>query len=120
MRKDILVIPVILLAIFAFSCKTKCKADRTKDNKEQVQEKTDERTIGTVSHQYRKDGCATVIIVKIDGKDKPLTLIPSEALTSEIDVDGQKVRFNYQLLKMRNPDGCTVGIPAEISNISKQ
>ena len=32
---------------------------------------------------------------------------------------GQLIRFDYHALKMPQPAGCTVGVPAEITNITK-
>lgn len=75
-------------------------------------------TSGKVSHQYRSAGCATVIICTQDGTE--LTLIPKEKLAKEFDVDGLEVQFNYHTLKMPQPAGCTVGMPAEITELSKK
>ena len=77
-------------------------------------------TIGKVSHQYRKSGCATVILVKLENEDILLTLIPRDTLLPMFDVDGQEIMFNYRKLKMPNPRGCAVGIPAEVKDISKK
>lgn len=75
-------------------------------------------TSGTVSHKYRATGCSTVIIVKQDAED--LTLIPKDKIAKEFDVDGMMIMFNYHTLKMPQPQGCTTGIPAEITDISKK
>lgn len=75
-------------------------------------------TTGKVSHKYRPDGCATVIIFMQDGTET--TLIPSQKLAAEYDVDGQEIMFNYRTLKMHNPEGCNVGMPAEITDLSKK
>jgi hypothetical protein len=77
-------------------------------------------TLGKVSHQYRETGCSTVILVNSENQDKPLTLIPRDTLSPEFDIDGLEILFNYRTLKMPNPKGCTVGIPAEITDISKK
>lgn len=77
-------------------------------------------TLGKVSHQYRESGCNTVIIVNLENQDKPLTLIPRDTLSAEFDVDGLEILFNYRKLKMPNPKGCSIGIPAEITDISKK
>lgn len=77
-------------------------------------------TSGKVSHQYRTTGCATVVIVKIEGEEKPLTLIPSLKFPSSFDVDGLEIMFNYRTLKMPQPAGCLGGIPAELFDISKK
>lgn len=70
---------------------------------------------GKVSHQYRAAGCLTVILV--DKAGESLVLIPTNQLPAQFDKDGLMLKFNYQLLKMPNPKGCEVGIPAELSNI---
>jgi hypothetical protein len=77
-------------------------------------------TLGKVSHQYREGGCSTVILVNLENQDKPLTLIPRDTLAPEFDIDGLVILFNYRTLKMPNPKGCSVGIPAEITDISKK
>lgn len=75
-------------------------------------------TVGKVSHQYRAGGCATVIVFSKEGSE--MTLIPKDKLPTTLDVDGLEINFNYHLLKMPNPAGCTVGMPAEITDISKK
>jgi hypothetical protein len=73
--------------------------------------------VGRVSHKYREGGCATVIIIPGEGSE--ITLIPKDKLRADIDMDGQLIKFDYRALKMPQPAGCTVGIPAEITNINK-
>jgi hypothetical protein len=73
--------------------------------------------VGRVSHKYREGGCATVIIIPGDAGET--TLIPKDKLSEDVDVDGQLIKFDYRALKMPQPAGCAVGIPAEISNINK-
>jgi hypothetical protein len=75
-------------------------------------------TMGTVSHKYRKTGCSTVILVKQD--DNEITLIPKDKLASQFDVDGMVILFNYHTLRMPQPEGCTTGQPAEVTDISKK
>lgn len=75
-------------------------------------------TVGKVSHKYRATGCATVIVFSKDGNE--MTLIPKDKLPAALDVDGLEINFNYHLLKMPNPEGCTAGVPAEITDISKK
>jgi hypothetical protein len=118
MNKSVLFI-IFLILVFGISCKTKHKSEATVIKNEPVTNINDTRTAGKVSHQYRAGGCATVIIVARENQDKPLTLIPREPLSSEFDIDGLAIKFNYLTLKMRNPNGCLVGIPAEITNVSK-
>lgn len=74
---------------------------------------------GKVSHKYRAGGCETVIIINAHDDVAEIVLIPKDKLNKDIDVDGQNITFDYHPLKMPQPAGCTVGIPAEISNITK-
>ena len=74
---------------------------------------------GKVSHKYRAGGCETVIIIMAHDDVAEITLIPKDKLNKDIDVDGQTITFDYMPLKMPQPAGCTVGIPASISNITK-
>ncbi len=74
---------------------------------------------GKVSHKYRAGGCETVIIINAHDDVAEITLIPKDKLNKDIDVDGQNITFDYHPLKMPQPEGCTAGIPAEISNITK-
>ena len=114
MRLYILILSLSCLSVFA--CKAKHKP--VKQASETVVPMG--TTFGKVSHQYRKTGCATVIIVNNENKDKPLTLIPKDTLSPVFDIDGLEVLFNYRALKMPNPKGCSIGIPAEIKDISKK
>ena len=75
-------------------------------------------TTGKVSHEYRATGCNTVINFEQEGVR--MTIIPKDPLPSELDIDGTQITFNYRTLRMPNPEGCTVGIPAEVSDISKK
>ena len=109
---------ITLFLTLSFSCKTKQKSENCNNDKQKIAA-DDNRIEGKVSFQYRSGGCATVIIVKQPGKENVLTLIPSLPLAKEFDIDGLTIKFNYHPLKMRNPDGCTVGIPAEITDLSK-
>ncbi|HEY0029271.1 MAG TPA: hypothetical protein VGC65_00820 [Bacteroidia bacterium] len=74
---------------------------------------------GKVSHKYRAGGCETVIVILAHDDIAEITLIPKDKLNKDIDVDGQTILFDYHPLKMPQPEGCTVGIPAEITNITK-
>lgn len=80
--------------------------------------RTEGNTSGKVSHQYRTTGCATVIVFTNEGTE--MTLIPKDKLPAEFDIDKLEIKFNYHTLKMANPAGCNVGIPAEITDISKK
>lgn len=73
---------------------------------------------GTVSHKYRSGGCSTVILAVTPESDS-LVLIPSNSLGT-FDVDGMNIAFTYRMLRMPNPEGCSVGNPAEIISIKKR
>ena len=75
-------------------------------------------TIGKVSHKYKSTGCSTVILVNKDGTE--VTLIPKDKMPSDLDVDGLEIKFNYRVLRMPQPEGCTVGQPAEITDLGKK
>lgn len=74
------------------------------------------KTLGKVSHRYRTMGCNTVIEVKLEG-DEIQTLIPKDKLAQEFDIDGTEIYFNFLVLRMPQPEGCTLGQPAEITEI---
>jgi hypothetical protein len=109
---------MITLAVLMISpaCKT-CKKSQDKTNNAE-QTNAGPGTVGKVSHQYQSGGCATVILVKLEDAGEMLTLIPKDPLPREFDVDGKQISFDYRLLRMPNPAGCAVGIPAELTNIS--
>ncbi len=110
--KHSIIILSLLSALLIISCKTGSKNSSGTTPSADI-------TYGTVSHQYRADGCQTVILVKPEGGDELLTLIPSEPIPVKLDKDGLKVAFSYRLLRMPNPEGCKTGIPAEISDIRR-
>jgi hypothetical protein len=114
-----------LLAIsltLVLACKTKQKASTTISDTTTGATKVVVKgsTLGQVSHQFRVKGCSTVVYVKQADQPEPLTLIPRDTLPKSLDVDGLEIYFNYRTLKMKNPEGCTVGIPAELTDISKK
>ncbi len=108
---------LLLICTFSFhSCKPKQK---TNDQEAKTVAPVG-ATLGKVSHQYRKTGCATVIIVHYSNPEEMMTLIPKDTLAPAFDIDGLEIYFNYRKLKMPNPRGCTAGMPAEIKDISKK
>ena len=104
------------------SCKSKKETTQTSNDVKQTTTVTSNeqmaapKTKGKVSHLYRNGGCATVVIANVDGNT--LTLIPSIKFVDKFDVDGLAIAFDYRTLKMHNPEGCNVGIPAEIINVT--
>ena len=115
---------IAVITVLMFSCKTKHQTPTTT----QVQSETvdawagsttkNPKTHGKVSHEYRATGCKTVLVVKTDDAANPLVLIPISPLPAEFDKDGVTLYFNYRLSRMKNPEGCTKGIPAEVTEIS--
>ena len=102
-----------------YSCKTK-KPSTQQNSQSTEQTPVKPKTLGKVSHQYRVTGCNTVVIVNAENNENPLVLIPKDTLAKEFDKDGLEIYFEYRLLKIKNPAGCSHGIPALISNISKK
>lgn len=79
---------------------------------------TTEAYSGVVSHKYKATGCTSVII--LEDREIQMVLIPKDPIDPKLDVDGQKVSFNYRPLKMPQPEGCTMGTPAEITDLKKK
>ena len=75
------------------------------------------KTVGKVSHKFKKAGCATVIILQSDPK---VILIPRENLPKSFDKNGLKISFHYRRLRIPNPLGCVKGVPADITNVARQ
>lgn len=106
----------VLILSIVVSLLSSCKS--SKDAGTSSSNSTAGKTSGIVSHKYKATGCATVILVKQDGEE--LTLIPKDKIAGKLDVDGLEVTFDYNPLKMPQPEGCTVGMPAEITNLAKK
>lgn len=106
-----------LLISATFLIFSSCECSKTIQNAQNIEQAGQlALTSGKVSHMYRATGCKTVIIVS--GFTEPLTLIPKDELPVKLDKDGLEILFNYRLLKMPNPKGCSVGMPAELSDVS--
>jgi hypothetical protein len=122
MKKYILFLLISSLAVTACKSKKATTASTTSTTTTPtpaaMTTRTEGNTSGKVSHQYRATGCATVIVFNNEGTE--MTLIPKDKLPAEFDVDKLEIKFNYHTLKMANPAGCNVGIPAEITDISKK
>jgi hypothetical protein len=126
-----------LLAAVSVSCKVKTTKENTNNtnvkpivNASNTNSKSEEsnapvqeamsienKTLGKVSHRYRTSGCNTVIEIKLEGEGEIQTLIPKDKLSNQIDVDGTEIYFNFLLLRMPQPAGCSVGQPADITDI---
>jgi hypothetical protein len=105
--KLILVVTIIFIA---------CNSSKKSNAKSHSGTTASNKTSGKVSHQYRNTGCNTVIVVANSEGD--ITLIPKDKLEAKFDKDGLNIYFNYQTLRMPQPQGCNVGMPAEITDIS--
>jgi hypothetical protein len=110
MRKLIFFIGIIVL----FSC----KSSKNVDVNSTLSEVSKGKYIGSVSHQYKDKGCKTVVIIKRENQDNPLILIPMNDFPLGFDKDKMKISFDYLPLKVKNPEGCNLGIPIEIRNIA--
>jgi ABC-type enterochelin transport system substrate-binding protein len=119
-----LTIIIAVLALLMVSCKTKQQKQTTSVTPVVATDASTgssnivAKTKGKVSHEYRPQGCNTVVVLITDGSAEPLTLIPVKTLPAEFDKDGLTIYFNYLPSKMKNPEGCNVGIPAVLSEIS--
>lgn len=131
MRSLIMLTAVVSMSLF-YSCKTKKAASTgattstTTGTSNTTSSSTTSATgdnqganVGQVSHKYKSTGCETVIIVAAHDDVAEMTLIPKDKLSKDVDMDGQLIRFDYHALKMPQPAGCTTGVPAEITNITK-
>ncbi|NVN94526.1 MAG: hypothetical protein HXX18_04485 [Bacteroidetes bacterium] len=109
MRKLIFFLGIILIV--------SCKSSEKTSNTRVANTLTKGKNTGVVSHQYKAEGCGTIIIANIEN-DKPLNLIPMNAMDAKFDKDNLKISFDYLPLRVKNPEGCNKGIPAQISNIA--
>jgi len=108
---------ILVICILSFAaCKLKQKSVPSNPSIEQSSARP--KTSGKVSHQYRATGCATVIIV--GDAENSLILIPKDKLPIDMDIDGLSILFNYRTLKIKQPAGCSDGIPAELRDITKK
>lgn len=110
-----------LISILAFACTVKKTATTNTNAVETTTNNANitDKTLGKVSHKYRSEGCKTVIEVRREGEEVQ-TLIPKDALPASLDVDGKEIYFNFRVLRMPQPAGCTVGQPAEITDAVKK
>jgi hypothetical protein len=115
--KNLLVI-IALIIITGLSCKTKPQSQTQSADVKTGSTKTVTKTQGKVSHEYRSTGCNTVVIVKTTDAANPIVLIPITALPDKFDKDGLIIYFNYSLSRIKNPEGCSHGIPAVLTDVS--
>jgi hypothetical protein len=127
MKKALFLLPIV--AVFVISCKVKPASESklTASNKTEfknesmeVNNQVESKTLGMVSHKYKATGCNTVIEVKLPTDGEIQTLIPKDKLPADVDVEGTLIYFNYLLLRMPQPAGCSTGQPASITDIEKK
>jgi hypothetical protein len=116
MKKVFVVLAI--LAITGLSCKTKPQVQTQSADVKTGSTKTAIKTQGKVSHEYRATGCTTVVIMKTADAANPLVLIPITSIPDKFDKDGLTIYFNYSLSRIKNPEGCSHGIPAELTEVS--
>ncbi len=104
----------LIIITVLFSCKTSEKQTKTESSTNVSSAKFQ----GIVSHKYKKEGCKTIIIVENLKDAKQLILIPVKGFDEKFDKDNLKIKFDYLPLRIKNPEGCNIGIPAAINNIS--
>ncbi len=107
-----------LIFFFGFIVLFSCKSSKNVDVNSISSDVSKGKYIGNVSHQFKDNGCKTVIIIKRENQDKPLILIPINDFPLGFDKDKLKISFDYLPLKVKNPEGCNMGIPIEIRNIA--
>lgn len=111
MKKMIVLLSCLL--VLAAGCKTKKTCDASAASQTG-------KTCGLVSHQYKSSGCGPVIVINNPDADTPAQiLIPKDPIPATFDKDGLRLYFNFRLLKMPNPEGCSTGNMAEITDLSK-
>lgn len=104
-------IGLYLLSSCLFSA---CKPAQAVADAGKQTERTPAKTSGKISHQYKGKGCGTVILVEKDS----LVLLP-QALQPEFDQDGLHISFYYHTLRKKNPQGCDIGFPVELSDVER-
>lgn len=109
------IVKYVIIVLFLSGCKS---GQNTSSNTEQTSEIS--KLTGQVSHKYRANGCAAIVIVNLSTSTGPSILIPKDSLPKEFDVDGMEISFNYHPLKIPNPFGCREGIPVSLTNIRKK
>lgn len=120
-----LLLPAVFL-VFGLSCKSNKEAvSKTDASKSQLEEsvvdpkskdETNDFSRGIVSLELKKNGCAAIIKGNTP-EGEEIILIPNQSL-GKFEEEGKKVKFHFRLLRMPQPQGCTQGIPAEISDLS--
>jgi hypothetical protein len=102
---------VLYILFIALSCKSNGEINNTCNEIESI---SSGRTIGKISHQYHKNGCQTVIILK----NKQI-LAPIKNIDTLLDVDGLEVCFTYHPSRKVQTKECTYGIPVIINEIKR-
>jgi hypothetical protein len=112
--KWILILAIASATLFS-GCKSYKERKKQHDINEEVPTVTLGTTTGTISHGNTDSPCTIVTVAQSEGN---LILIPVKGLPFDLDKEGNVILFDYNTLKMPQPEGCGVGIPAEIRNVS--
>jgi hypothetical protein len=112
--KWILILAIASATLFS-GCKSCKERKKQHDINEDVPTVTLGATTGTISHGDKDSPCTIITITQSEGD---LVLIPVKGLPADLDKEGNVILFDYNTLKMPQPEGCGVGIPAEIRNAS--
>lgn len=115
-----------MLVLLAFSCKngkgvaTQKEAPKKAEEESVIDPKSkddaNDFSRGIVSLELKKNGCAALVKgFTPDGEE--LVLIPNKPL-GNLEKEGQKIKFHFRLLRMPQPEGCTKGVPAELTDLT--
>lgn len=102
---------IMTISMFSFSS---CKCCKERKNNDTTVSKIQGSTTGIVSHKFTQTGCKTVVLLSETNQ----VLIPVEGLPDSLDVDGKAITFDFNLLRMPQPEGCSTGQPAQLSNVA--
>ena len=106
---------VFLLCCIGLFTNYGCRTGKGKSVNDNLSANNDLKTSGVVTTKFGENKCYPVI--RVNNKSENVILIPIPPLDSIYMKDGLKISFDYRLLRIKNPDGCIEGIPAEIYNI---
>lgn len=107
----------VIFSVSFVSCKSKQKTHNDNDKIVEQPAQTNGEYMGVVHHNYEESTCS-VVVVNVGEED--MVLIPVNGLPEAMDIDGMQIRFNYHALKMPQPEGCTSGIPVELTDVVAQ
>ncbi|MBN2727994.1 MAG: hypothetical protein JXR53_02115 [Bacteroidales bacterium] len=108
---------ILSVTLFSCKCREKQKDINEIQDTEIITGVVQGEHIGVIHHNYEESTCTVIEAVK---GDEVFYLIPVNGLPEAMDIDGMLIRFNYHALKMPQPEGCTKGIPVELSDVEAQ